>query len=337
MSFSFSNPLFRKGRQVRGITGVPHGPIHTYEPFFTNPRHWANFIVGPKESGKFTLVCHWLDEWRRKNRLDRMVLVSSSTSSGRSAGPLGNFMAAVNLNSPDWLKELDALVALKKETAPLETWAIVLDNCFWQPWVLRHRLIRRLVTGGRQARVALFCLFERPPKGLDSLVSDGLDSIVALPYGTLDGWQQDLVALSGGRFVPGLWKEGEHPKHTLWVSSLVKPSMAKPSMAKRGSLPHTVRPLPPRDYVFDTVAPLIGEKAGGLTRKPYGTAPKSKPKDRKQNETKNSEDEARNEPKEVGDLRNKEEEEVPAATWWEAVSSWLPPLPSLGLFSAWSQ
>lgn len=316
MSFSFSNPLFRKGRQVRGITGVPRGSVHTYEPFFTNPRHWANFIVGPKESGKFSLVCHWLDEWCRKNRLDRLVLVSSSGSKGRSSGPLGPFKAQVNLNSPEWLDELDRLVALKKDTAPLETWAIVLDQCFWQPWVMKHRLIRRLVTGGRQARVALFCLFERPPKNLDTMVMDGLDSLVALPYGTLEGWQKDLVSLSSGRFVPKVWKDGEHPKHTMWIST----------MAKSDLMPHTIRPLPKRIHEFGQVKPLLTTP---LEKIPYGTAPSvAKPKDTKEpEEIKEMKDEEMNE---------KEEEEVPPATWWEAVSAWLPPVPSLGLFTAWS-
>ncbi len=323
MSFSFSNPLFRKGRQVRGITGVPRGSVHTYEPFFTNPRHWANFIVGPKESGKFTLVCHWLDEWRRKNRLDRTVLVSSSTTKGRSSGPLGALKAQVNLNSPEWLDELDALVALKNDTAPLETWAIVLDQCFWQPWVLKHRLIRRLVTGGRQSRVALFCLFERPPKGLDSMIRDGLDSVVAMPCGTLDGWQKDLVALTEGRFVPDVWKGGEHPKYTLWISSLTK----------AGPVSHTIRPLPKRTYDFAQVKGILNTKDSPVQKKPYATPSHGGLKGSKEPELLESEDDG----KLMGLDTIKEEEEVPPATWWEAVSSWLPPLPSIGLFTAWSE
>jgi len=328
MSFSFTNPIFRKGRQVRGITGVPRGSVHTYEPFFLNPRHWANFIVGPKESGKFTLVCHWLDEWRRKNRLDRAVLVSASTTKGRSEGPLGALRVKVNLNSPDWLDELDALVALKQETAPLETWAIVLDQCFWQPWVLKHRLVRRLVTGGRQARVALFCLFERPPKGLDAMIQDNLDSVVAFPYGTLDGWQADLVSLTSGRFVPALWKDGEHPQYTMWATSLVKSSATN-------NVPHTIRPLVVsaaiKTFDFGRVKCLLG---ASIEKKPYATASQPKPSETPTKEEPGAVSDSENE----GDVKNvKEDEEVPPATWWEAVSSWLPPLPSIGLFSAWSE
>jgi len=331
MSFSVANPIFHKARQVRGITGVPRGSVHTYEPFFVNPRHWANFIIGPKESGKFTLVCHWLDEWRRNNRLDRLVLVSASTTCSRSEGPLGALRVNVNLNSPNWLDELDSLVALKKETAPLETWAVVLDQCFWQPWVLKHRLMRRLVTGGRQERVALFCLFERPPNRLDDFIRDNLDSVVALPYETLEGWQADLVHLTGGRFVPALWKEGKHPKHTLWAVSLTRSE----------SVPHTIRPLPGARVVnFQQVKCLLGTT---IEKKPYATASQAKSnsairssgvKDR----TKEPSDLSDSENK-VGDVEKdvREGEEVPPATWWEAVSSWFPPLPSIGLFSAWSE
>lgn len=310
MPFSFTNPLFRKGRQVRGITGVPRGGVQTYEPFFTNPRHWANFIIGPKESGKFTLVCNWLGEWRRKNRLDRLVVVSAKRS---AKDPLAKFFARVNLNSPDWINDLDGLVALKAETAPLETWAIVLDQCFWQPWVLKHRLIRRLMSQGKQLRIGLFCLFERPPQGLDANVKDYIDTVVALPYQTLEGWKEDLVSLTGGRFVPSIWDDGEHPKHTLWAWT----------QTRGGSVPYTIRPIKPADNLdFGPVEMMLGSLA---VKQPYATAPQAK--------------EGANVPakEEPEILPEKEDEDVPAATWWDALASWIPPLPAIGLFSAWSE
>lgn len=353
---SFNSVLFGGGNTSE---------IQTYEPLFTDTSMWMNIIIGPSKSGKFTLTRRWLLEWKRKNRLCKLVIVSSKhTERSKQFTDMNKFISKptlpvctdhtvridsdmndqrageyegkcieqnindvetseaiiVNINSPDWLHDLENIVIEKARIAPLETWAVVLDNCFWQSWVLKHRVLRLIASSGARLRIGLFCLFSNIPESMNDMLKSNIDSIVALPHEASKTWAKRLETFTNGKFSVKKWDLCDHSRYEFWVCK-----MPTTTYTARSKIYSNVR----EENEFECVVPL-------QFRKKQDVVPYVSVQTNIEHAYVSGNDQTHNtEHTPVGITNNNAKEMVSVATWWNKVCSWVPSIPSTGLFSVW--
>lgn len=341
----FSNPfnVFLGGSNITNPA-----EIRTYEPLFVDTNRWFNIIIGPHNSGKFTLTRQWLMTWKQKNRLCKLVIVSSMHAKraeqfedmnkfiakptevdvdkignintnynvGNGCENIGNSETIiVNLNSPDWLNDLENIILKKTHIAPLETWAIVFDSCFWQSWVLKHRVIGILASMGPQLRIGTFYLFDKIPESMSEFLKSNIDSIVAFPHKASKSWLNRLENFTNGSFSIKKWNSCDHVKYDFWVCKM--PTTTYVVQSKKYFEIH-------KRNDFDGVVPLQFRKKPSIV--PYVSL---------QTDVQNSCDTKTTENKSSTIDNNKKidtKEMVYVSTWWNTFLSWVPSIPSSGIF-----
>lgn len=173
---------------------TPISPL-THSGLFESKEAHVNLLVGPKGAGKWSLLSQWLDTLRTNGQMDHLLIVSPyhvKATSERIAS-LNSFHWTPNFGNLKWLDTLEDLILGKPKD---ERWVLVLNQCFWNPSVHKHRLFRRLFTDAASLGVILFEMRLQMPKDMDS---DILDTLVVFPQSTKRGhyskWNEEALAL----------------------------------------------------------------------------------------------------------------------------------------------
>lgn len=170
---------------------TPISPL-THSGLFESKEAHVNLLVGPKGAGKWSLLSQWLDTLRTNGQMDHLLIVSPYHVKAKETS-LNSFHWTPNFANLKWLDTLEDLIMGKPKD---ERWVLVLNQCFWNPTVHKHRLFRRLFTDAASLGVILFEMRLQMPKDMDS---DILDTLVVFPQSTKRGhyskWNEEALAL----------------------------------------------------------------------------------------------------------------------------------------------
>lgn len=171
---------------------TPISPL-THSGLFESKEAHVNLLVGPKRAGKWSLLTQWLEALSTNGQMDHLLVVSPYNIKTKNQS-LKSFQWTPNFANSKWLDTLEGLIMHKPED---EKWVLVLNQCFWNPTVHKHRLFRRLFADAASLGVILFELRLHMPKDMDT---DILDTLVVFPQSTKRGgkpskWNEDALAL----------------------------------------------------------------------------------------------------------------------------------------------